>query len=67
MTDTERDVFKQVLVHLIATVSLLERADKMKKPPRYAAPSNTMFRTMMEDYRRAIAAGRLALKENSDD
>lgn len=63
-----RDPFKQVLVSLIAAVSLLERADKMRRALRYAAASNAMFQQMMTDYRRAIDAGRAALKktENTD-
>jgi len=63
------ETLRQVLASLVAAVSLLERADEIHRAPRYAAPSDRMFKTMLDDYRRAIEAGRQALnqKDKSDE
>lgn len=54
---TRKDVLTDVLVHLIAAVSLLKSGSKK------AAPSDKMFDEMIADYERAIERGRAALKE----
>lgn len=51
------EAHKGVLASLVAAVSLLERTPKAKK----AAPSDTMFAVMLDDYRKSIEHGRAAL------
>lgn len=57
MTSAEREAFVTVLAHLVGAVSLLEHP-----VPRKAVASDRMFKTMLADYRRAIEAGRAALR-----
>lgn len=57
MTQHEVDAFKGALASLAAAISLLERTPKAKK----SAPSDKMFDIMLNDYRKALAAGRSAL------
>lgn len=52
----EREIVLDLLAHLVAAVSLLERS------PKTAAPSNRMFDQMIVDYQRAINRGRAYLK-----
>lgn len=55
MTD-RKDVLVDVLVHLVAAVSLLEAGGKN------AAPSNKMYRQMLKDYHASIERGRAFIK-----
>jgi len=50
-----RTTYVAVLASLAASISLLERSDGR------GAPSNKMFRMMLEDYRRDLAEGRAML------
>lgn len=50
-----------VMASLAAAISLLERTPKAKS----AAPSNTMFEMMLSDYRKALEAGRAAIRARS--
>lgn len=52
-----REVFVRVLASLAAAISILERTPKAKK----AVASDKMFDTMLDDYRKALEAGRAAL------
>ena len=52
-----REALRDTTVHLIAAVSLLENTPKAKK----AAASDTIFNTMLADYRAAFERGRAAL------
>jgi len=52
-----REAFVRVLASLAAAISILERTPKAKK----AVASDKMFNTMLEDYRKALEAGRTAL------
>jgi len=52
-----REAFVRVLASLAAAISILERTPKAKK----AAASDKMFDTMLDDYRKALEAGRAAL------
>lgn len=52
--DELREVMIDLVSHLAAAVSLLEHTPKAKK----AAPSDKMFRIMLDDYRGALARGR---------
>lgn len=51
---TLTEAFKDVLAHLVAAVSLLERS------PKTGAPSNRMFDQMLADYNASIERGRAA-------
>ncbi len=53
----KREIVKDLLVHLIAATSLLERGG------RKAAASDKMFAAMLSDYKKSIARGRKFLKE----
>lgn len=48
------DVLLHVTAHLLAAISLLERTPKAKK----AAPSDTMFNMMLDDYRKSAELGK---------
>ena len=52
-----REAFVRVLASLAAAISILERTPKAKK----AVASDKMFDTMLDDYRKALEAGRQAL------
>lgn len=52
-----RETFVRVLASLAAAISILERTPKAKK----AVASDKMFDTMLDDYRKALEAGRAAL------
>lgn len=52
-----REAFVRVLASLAAAISILERTPKAKK----AVASDKMFDTMLDDYRKALEAGRKAL------
>lgn len=52
-----REAFVRVLASLAAAISILERTPKAKK----AVASDKMFDTMLDDYRKALEAGRAAL------
>lgn len=52
-----REAFVRVLASLAAAISILERTPKAKK----AVASDKMFDTMLDDYRKALEAGRTAL------
>lgn len=67
VTDCRRDALSVMLSSLIAAVSILERAEEMKKRPSQAVASDTMFRMMLRDYHKAIEAGRTLLKEGEDE
>lgn len=56
MTDDEREALTATTTALIAAISLLERGGKK------AAPSNTMFAQMLDDYRQAVEKGRAVLR-----
>lgn len=60
MSEDRRDVFADVLAHLVAAVSLLEKTPQAKK----AAPSDKMFDQMMEDYHGSIERGRTHLSRS---
>ena len=53
--DAMAEAQKGILASLVAAVSLLRRS------PKKAAPSDKMFDIMINDYERAIKAGREAL------
>ncbi len=55
-----------LLANLVATVSLLEDAAARKIAPNMAVASNTMFETMMNDYRGAVERGRAYRKAGRD-
>jgi hypothetical protein len=55
-----RDVLVDVLAHLVAAVSLLERGGKK------AAPSDKMYRQMLKDYHASIERGRAFLKDERE-
>lgn len=46
---------------LAASISILERADQMKKQPNRAVASDTMFAQMLRDYRASLVRARAAL------
>lgn len=50
-----------VLASLVATTSLITRAEDMKCKPSKSVASDTMFLQMLKDYDRAMAIGRSAL------
>lgn len=52
---------RQVLAALVATTSILIRAEDMKKQPSKAVASDAMFAQMLKDYDAATIAGRVAL------
>ena len=54
------EALKDVLVNLVAAVSLLEHS------PKTAAPSNKMFDQMLADYRASIERGRAALADQRE-
>lgn len=56
MTSTAEEALRTTTAHLAAAISLLERGGKK------AAPSDKIFRMMLADYKKALAAGREALK-----
>jgi hypothetical protein len=58
-----REALISVTASLAAAISLLERTPKAKM----AAPSNTMFAQMLDDYRRSLEKGRAALSDTSTD
>jgi hypothetical protein len=51
----------QVLASLVATTSLIVRAEDMKVKPSKAVASDAMFTQMLKDYDNATIAGRAAL------
>lgn len=55
-----RDAMLDVCAALAAAISLLERGGKR------AAASDRMFETMLDDYRKALEAGRVALREQDE-
>lgn len=59
--DVEREAFMNVLASLVAAVSLLERGGQK------AAPSDSMFRAMLQDYNKAIEQGRAALAQQANE
>lgn len=62
MTISRReDVLKDVLVSLVAAVSLLKRGSKK------AAASDRMFDQMITDYERAIERGRAYLRKETNN
>lgn len=59
--DQLEEALKVVLASLVATTSLLVRAEDMKCRPSKAVASDAMFGQMVKDYDRATIAGRKAL------
>jgi hypothetical protein len=57
LTPDDRHNLVGIVASLAAAISLLERS------PKTAAPSNTMFDIMLNDYREALAKGRQTLLE----
>lgn len=53
-----RETLIRTAASLAATISLLERTPQAKK----AAPSNTMFAQMLDDYRASLEAARAVLR-----
>jgi hypothetical protein len=58
MTTEKRDVLVSVAASLAAAISILERTPAAKK----AAPSNTMFAQMLDDYRASLERARAYLR-----
>lgn len=64
MDETEklREALLSVLASLVATTSLIIRAEDMRCPPSRAGASDAMFKQMLSDYDNATTLGREALK-----
>ena len=58
--DQWKEAARQAIPSLAAAISLLERGGKAAKK---AAPSNTMFDMMLDDYRKSLDAARKALHD----
>jgi len=56
------EALKTVLASLVATTSLIIRAEDMKVKPSKAVASDLMFTQMLKDYDKATIVGREALK-----
>lgn len=56
------EALKTVLASLVATTSLIIRAEDLKVKPSKAVASDKMFTQMLKDYDKATIAGRAALK-----
>lgn len=61
MTDGEYQLLIRVLSSLTAAVALIERAEAEKRRPSKVVASDTIFKMMLEDYRKAMEAARAAL------
>lgn len=61
MTDGEYQLLIRVLSSLTAAVSLIERAEAEKRRPSKVVASDTIFKMMLEDYRKDMEAARVAL------
>lgn len=57
-----REALLTVLSSLVATTSLIIRAEDMRCRPSRAVASDAMFKQMLSDYDRATTLGREALK-----
>ena len=64
MSETEklREALLTVLSSLVATTSLIIRAEDMRCRPSRAVASDAMFKKMLADYDKATTLGREALK-----
>ena len=60
----ERDPMMAMLSSLVAAVSILERASSERCDPKKVVMSDTAFRSMMSDYKKAIEAGRDAINKS---
>lgn len=63
MRPDKDEAFLQTLSSLVATISLIKRAEDMKKQPSKAVASDKMFKIMLADYEKAVIAARAALTE----
>ena len=61
------EALKSALASLVATTSLIIRAEDMKCRPSEAVGSDKMFQQMLKDYDRAMAMGRAALGVSTFD
>lgn len=61
------EALKTVLASLVATTSLIIRAEDMKVKPSKAVASDAMFLQMLKDYDAATSAGRAAIMEISNE
>lgn len=60
------EALRQVLASLVATTSLIIRAEDMKVKPSKAVASDKMFLQMLKDYDAATMAGRSAIEKAED-
>lgn len=61
MTDGEYQLLIRVLSSLTAAVALIERAEAEKRRPSKVVASDTIFKMMVDDYKKAAEAARVAL------
>jgi len=61
--DNRRDVLTRVTASLAAAISIIERAEELKKPPSKAVASDTMFNIMLADCKKALEAARKHFKQ----
>ena len=61
MTDGEYQLLIRVLSSLTAAVALIERAEAEKRRPSKVVASDTIFNLMVDDYKKAAEAARVAL------
>jgi hypothetical protein len=59
------EALKQALASLVATTSLIIRAEDMKVRPSKAVASDAMFHQMLKDYDAATQAGRAVLSSET--
>lgn len=63
--DAHHEATMRIFSSLVAAISIIERSEEIKKRPSQAVASDTMFRMMLADYKRAADNFRQSLLEKA--